>query len=89
MSTPFLWGFTEVLVAKLIELSLLDIVEGQQSQVVGFVAEYLNTSARGGSVISSFSTALIRCPFVNELYADDLQIKEIIDDLASVDAGRT
>lgn len=82
MSTPFLTGYSNALVVCLLREGLVEVRPGSEGQVVAFVATYLHEKARGGSIISSTSAALLACPDVEELYADDDQLKDVVDGLA-------
>ena len=86
MSTPFLVGFTRAIVARILAERLLDVTWGGEERVVQFVAGELATVPHGGSLISSLARALIRCPDVQELYADDTQLKGLVQDLESTPA---
>lgn len=83
MSTPFLFHFAGALIQALQERGLLELVDQEHAErnAVQFVADELDTRARGGSLISATSRALLRCPFVDELFADDDEIKALVQDL--------
>ena len=81
MSTPFLMGFADALITRLVAAGLLEVAAGQQPRVVLYVANYLGTTARGGSLLSSVEAALLACPEVDELFADLEQLKDIVEDL--------
>lgn len=83
MTTPFLVGFAEAVVSLLEERRLVEIREGGRSRVVVFVADWLSTEARGGSLLSHLERALIACPDVDELYADVDDLKRVVDGLAA------
>ena len=81
MSTPFLMSFSMALVARLERERLLELALGQRERVVIYVANYLDTIARGGSLLSNVEAALLACPEVEELYADIDELKRIVEDL--------
>ena len=81
MSTPFLLGFAAALVEALLEQELLEVHEGREREVVRYVAEWLGTKARGGSLVSSTARALVECPDVDEIYADNDQLKALMETL--------
>ena len=83
MSTPFLLTYASALVSSLLEKGLIELRAGHEPRVVEFLAEYLHVRARGGSLISSTGRALEICPDVEELYADDAELKEVVDSLAN------
>ncbi|MBT3219497.1 MAG: hypothetical protein HN348_10430 [Proteobacteria bacterium] len=80
MTTPFLLAFSTAVLLELERQQMVDL-NGATERVAIYVANYLGTEARGGSLISGLSAALISCPEVDELYADNEQIKQIVDDL--------
>jgi hypothetical protein len=49
---------------------------GSEARVVLYVANWLGTVARGGSLLSNVEKALLACPEVTECYAslDDLKV---------------
>jgi len=82
VSTPFLTAYAHAVVQSLIASDLL-LVSGDPSQVAAYVAADLSRDAPGRSVIASTSAALIACPDVEELFADDADIKAIMDDMGA------
>jgi hypothetical protein len=82
MSTPFLAGFAEAVVKRLVAEQGIEIAPGADDRVIWFVANWLDTRARGGSVLSSLEAALLACPEVTEVYADLDHLKAVVDDLA-------
>ncbi len=83
MSTPFLVGFAEAVVSLLLDAGLVEIHSGARSRVVVFVADWLSTEARGGSLLTHLERALLACPDVDELYADVDDLKRLVDGLAA------
>ncbi len=81
MSTSFLMGFSEALIDRLLAEGLLEVAPGGRDRVVIYVANYLGTVARGGSLLSSVEAALLGCDAVEELYADLDQLKDLVEDL--------
>ena len=81
MSTPFLMGFATSLVHRLHAEGLLDIADGHHERVAVYVANYLGTVARGGSLLSSVEAALLACDEVEEIYADLDALKAVVEDL--------
>lgn len=80
MSTPFLRGFATSIVDALLSEDALVVTEGKELAVVEHVAKKL-ASAKNQSLISSLSAALLDAPDVDELYADDKQIKLLVESL--------
>ena len=84
MSTRFLLGFSNALVHELVAHGHIELTGAdRQPAVVEFVAAYLHEHGKGFSLISTTSKALIACPDVVELYADDDAIKDLVDDLGT------
>ena len=81
MTTPFMMRFAEGVVDRLTADHLAEIAPGGRARVVTFVADFLATSAQGGSLISGLEQALLGCPEVLELYADLDRLKQLVDDL--------
>jgi hypothetical protein len=79
--TPFLTRFAEMLVVRLVAEDAVEIAEIDRDRVVLFVANWLGTRARGGSLLSNVEAALLACPEVGELYADLDRLKALVDDL--------
>lgn len=80
VSTPFLINFTEAIVRTLLERGELEL-SGDRDAVVAFVSQNLASGGEGRSLISTFTAALLACPDVEELYADDETLKELVTEL--------
>ena len=83
MSTTFLMGYSTALVHALLEDELLEVTEGAEPSVVAFVAGYLAEHRDGQSLISLTARALLACGEVDELYADNERLKEVVDGLGT------
>jgi len=81
MTISFLQGYARALVGELVRRELLEVVEGREEAVILFVAEYLTTHGQNRSAISLTGRALVACPDVDELYADDEALKDAVDAL--------
>lgn len=81
MSTPFLAGFAEAVVRRLVGEAAIEIAPGADDRVIWFVANWLDIHARGGSLLSSLEAALLACPEVVEVFADIDRLKAVVDDL--------
>lgn len=81
MSTSFLLGFSRALIARLSADGLIEIADDQVPRVEVYLTNYLDTRARGHSLLSSVEAALLSCPEVDELYTDLEQLKELVEDL--------
>ncbi|MEZ4239099.1 MAG: hypothetical protein R3F59_23690 [Myxococcota bacterium] len=62
--TPFLTGFSEALIGRLVAADAIEIAPADRDRVVLYVANWLGTRARGGSLLSSVEAALLACPEV-------------------------
>lgn len=80
MSTPFLLQFSQLLIDRLVADDLIELGPAGKHAVVVHVAAHL-ASAQTASLISTVGAALLSSPDVDELYADDDTIKEIVGDL--------
>lgn len=87
MSSPFLIGFTRVLLVQLLAQELIEIEAGNEDRVILFVARHLGEVREGGSLVSSLVRAFLTCPEVVELYAEDADLKRVIQDLDGTPAG--
>jgi hypothetical protein len=81
MSTPFLAGFAEAVVRRLAADGAIELAPDGEDRVVWFVANWLDTRARGGSLLSNLEAALLACPEVRELYVGLDDLKEVVDAL--------
>ncbi len=80
MLSAFLLAFSDHVVRRLVEDEQLSVrEEASTDDVVAYVTDYLANRAQGNSLISSFSKALLSCDDVDELFADDEAIKEVVD----------
>lgn len=81
MSTPFLLSFTESVLVTLHQSGDVELEDGQRDRVVEFVAARLANANHGESLVSTLAAALLACPWVEEIYVDDDQLKDVITDL--------
>ncbi len=79
MTSPFHMRFTRGLVAKLTATGQLDVEPGDEEEVAFFVARRLEDAGEGGQAISTLVQALLDCPEVEELYADDREIMSLME----------
>lgn len=87
MRSPFLIGFTRVLLAQLLAEELIEIEPGHEDRVILYVATWLGEVGEGGSLVSSLARGLLACPDVVELYAADRDLKRVIQELEGTPAG--
>lgn len=81
MASPFLVRFTEVVLGRLVTDGQLEIASGRHDAVVVFVAARLGAARQGDSLVSTFVAAVLASPDVDELFADNDTIKQLITDL--------
>ena len=80
LSTPFLVNFANRLVHRLDADGLIEL-SAPREEVVEYLAAHLGGLAKGRSLISELVNALLGCPGVEELFADDDALKECLEDL--------
>lgn len=84
MSTPFLHRFATHLVQRLRAVGLLELTrDDAEAGVIDHLADHLSGQPKG-SLLHEVGSALVAAPGVDELYADDESLAEVISDL---DAG--
>ncbi len=74
-------GFAAAVVRQLLATGRMEVSPGARAQVVLFVANYLRKEGAGRSLVSATIQALLLCSEVEEVYADDAELKELITDL--------
>ena len=79
--TDYITKFSAQMVARLLAANLLEIDPGTDTVVSKYVAERLVGISQGGQLFTSFTKALFACPDVIELYADDEELKEVVNTL--------
>jgi hypothetical protein len=80
LSTPFLTNFANKVIHRLDSEELIEL-SAPREEVIAFVASHLGALSKGRSLISELVNALLECPGVDELYADDDALKECLEDL--------
>jgi len=80
MTSLFLRQFAESVLNQLIIQNLIELESGSEPQVVERLAVAL-ARAKDQSLISVMAKALIDAEGVQELYADDQQLKGLVTDL--------
>lgn len=75
-----LHGFSQALVQRLIQVRLLEVRMGSEDEVVVYVAQRL-AAVETGSLVSELVRALTACDAVEELYADDRELMNLIAEL--------
>ena len=80
----YLTHFSLAIIERLIARKQIEIEAGCDKLVATYVAQNLAALGAGTQLISSLTQAIIACPDVIELYADDATIKETITELHTV-----
>lgn len=81
MATPFLVGFSQRVIVRLLDERLVDLVPGGETRAMLYVANALAAAGEGRQLLSSLEKALLECPEVNELFADRDALKVIVEGL--------
>ena len=81
MSAQFLEAFVSRVLHDLVRSDRIEIKPDSHDKIVKEVAAVLGKSGTGSSLISTFVAALIENAHVEELYAENDEIKELIVDL--------
>lgn len=69
------------IVTDLVRTGHLVLSAGNERRVAAFAASHLAARPEGASLVSSLSAALLSCPEVDELFCDDLELRDRITDL--------
>jgi hypothetical protein len=78
MSTPFLHAFATDLMDRLLEAGLVELDEAGAAPAVEAIATHLG-QVRHGSLLSSIAEALHSTPGVVDFWADDDDLKAIVE----------
>jgi hypothetical protein len=82
MSTRFLTAFAEALVAALVAEELVALAPGATpASAAAELAGFLGTRTFGAQLVPSVVAGLVAAPAVEELYADDDRVRELIEAL--------
>jgi hypothetical protein len=79
--SDFLLAFSHELVWRLLAEELLLVREGTTDRVIWRLSEHLAAQKQGASLISSVSAGLLAIPEVEELFADDDELRDLVTDL--------
>jgi hypothetical protein len=77
MSSPFLLSFTASVVDRLLANGDL-VLTGPRDAVVHHVAGQLGSAGDHSQLIATLSAALLSSPDVDDLYADDDALKDLV-----------
>lgn len=86
MPSALLYRFADSLIRSLIDDKLLEVEPGQEDDVIERLADAL-TLAKHASLISTVTGVLVDDEDVVELYADDDQLKALIEGMPPEKAG--
>ncbi len=86
MPSALMYRFADSLVRSLLDDKLIEVEPGQTDDVVERLADGL-TVAKHASLISTITAVLVEDEDVVELYADDEQIKAIVEGMPPDKAG--
>lgn len=81
MSTAFLTSFAKGLVSAMRERELLEVREGAELEVASDLAVRLAEAREGESLVSKVARVLLEHPDVVELFAEDEEIRDLVNDL--------
>jgi hypothetical protein len=81
MPSDLVVAFTRAMLARLVQEELLEIRPGRELAVVDFVSEELGTPGPGRQLLSTLSRALVQCPDVEELFADQDDLVRLVSEL--------
>lgn len=79
----FLHAFAHRIVLELVAAGRLAVAPEDVPSVIEQLTERLTVQKEGQSLINAVSTALLAIPEVDELYADDEELRERINDLGT------
>ena len=79
----FLHAFAHRIVLELVAAGRLAVAPEDVPSVIEQLKERLTVQRDGQSLINAVSTALLDIPEVDELYADDEELRERINDLGT------
>lgn len=74
----------EYVVRRLIDDGLVEMEEGRALDVTSHCVNTLAARPLGAQLVDSISTALLSSPHVEELFASDAEIRDIITEFGSV-----
>ena len=80
MTSSFLLNFSSKLITRLDDEGHVQL-SAPREEVIQFVAGHLGGLSEGRSLISELVNALLSCPGIEELYADDETLKQCLEDL--------
>ena len=86
MPSALMYRFADSLVRSLLDDKLIEVEPGQTDDVVERLADGL-TVAKHASLISTITAVLVEDEDVVELYADDEQLKAIVEGMPPDKAG--
>ena len=83
MVSPLLQQTVAYVVGRLVSESLLELRGDAAEEVVEAVVNALSNAEPGAQLVSTMTKALLGCPAVEELYATNQQLKDLITEFGS------
>jgi hypothetical protein len=80
LTSSFLLNFSTKLITRLDEQGHIQL-SASRDEVIQHVAGHLGGLSQGRSLISELVNALLVCPGIEELFADDDTLKQCLEDL--------
>jgi hypothetical protein len=78
--SAFVVGFVHAVVERLVASGELELAPGTEARVAAFVGARV-ADGKPRSLVSAVGEALVACPDVVEVFADDERLKEVIDEV--------
>ena len=79
--SDFLAAFSHSLVQRLLAEERMVLRPGTADRVILLLTRYLVAQRQGASLVSTISAGLMSFPDVEELFADDDEIRDLVTDL--------
>lgn len=80
MSTPFLLAYATGIIDRLVARDLLLLQPDGRDAAIEALAASL-AAVKRGSILSSTTAGLLKAPTVEELFADDDDLRDILDEM--------
>lgn len=76
--SPLLLHTVDQVLTGLLAGDEIEIESGREAEIIRFCGLQLAEAGMGAQLVDTLSKALLRCDHVEELYADNARIKELI-----------
>ena len=83
-TSPLVVFVLDRVLATLREAGELDVDASRHSELVEYCAVELSKAEMGAQLVDSLVRALVDCDFVQELYADNERIKQLITEVGAL-----